>query len=42
VVPDNDSTHKHLDVQAWLVKHQRFDLHDEPNPKGGGRPWRAG
>ena len=30
VILDNYSTHKHADVQHWLARHQRFQLHFTP------------
>lgn len=30
VIPDNSSTHKTADVQAWLAKHPRITLHFTP------------
>jgi len=30
LIADNDSTHKHPAVQAWLEKHPRFSMHFTP------------
>jgi transposase len=30
LIADNDATHKHPTVQAWLAKHQRFHMHFTP------------
>ncbi len=30
LIVDNYRTHKHANVNAWLVKHPRFHLHFKP------------
>ena len=30
LIADNDATHKHPNVQAWLEQHPRFHMHFSP------------